>query len=61
MPNFKEAVETVGIIVDGVGVFVIVAGLVVAIARFAVTGGNGYRGLRHDLGRGILLGLEFLV
>jgi uncharacterized membrane protein len=65
MPSFKEAVEGVGLIIDGAGVLAIVLGLVFATARFAFNGsrgeGNSYRTFRQDLGRGILLGLEFLV
>jgi uncharacterized membrane protein len=64
MPSFTEIVETVGLVIDGVGVAIIVVGLLYAMIRFA--GGLGrsgdvYRQLRRDLGRGILLGLEFLV
>jgi uncharacterized membrane protein len=64
MPSFKEVAEAVGIITDGAGVLVIVLGLAIAVVRFAVSGRkvpDGYRQLRQDLGRGILLGLEFLV
>ena len=64
MPTFKEVVETIGIVIDGAGVLVIVAGLLVATVRFAALGrreADGYRRFRQDLGRGILLGLEFLV
>lgn len=62
--SFKEMAETVGIVTDGAGVLAIIGGLVVAIVRFAISGRkvpDGYRQLRQDLGRGILLGLEFLV
>lgn len=64
MPSFQEAVDGVGIVVDGAGVLVIVLGLVAATVRFAVLGRREeepYRQFRQDLGRGILLGLEFLV
>ncbi len=64
MPTFKEAVESVGLVIDGAGVVVILVGLVVATLRFVATGRrevDGFRRLRQDLGRGILLGLEFLV
>jgi uncharacterized membrane protein len=62
--SFKAIAEAVGIVTDGAGVLAIIVGLVVAIARFAISGRkvpDGYRKLRQDLGRGILLGLEFLV
>ena len=64
MPTFKEMVEGVGLVIDGVGVVTIVLGLLIAIYHFAWTGhgeADGYRRFRRDLGRGILLGLEFLV
>jgi uncharacterized membrane protein len=64
MSLFKEMVEWVRVVIDGAGVLVIVAGLIVAMVRFAVLGravADPYRTLREDLGRGILLGLEFLV
>lgn len=64
MPTFKEAVDGVGLVIDGAGVLAIVLGLLVATGRFAVFGFRelgGYRRFRQDLGRGILLGLEFLV
>ena len=65
MPSFKYVIEATGEVVDAVGVLVIVLGLVVAVIRFARAAwkgtGDAYQGLRHDLGRAILLGLEFLV
>ncbi len=65
MPTFQDAIESVGLVIDGAGVVVIVLGLLIAAARFtryhqgAVS--DPYRKLRQDLGRGILLGLELLV
>lgn len=64
MSTFREVVEGVGFAIDGVGVLAIVVGLAVATLRYAAGGlrkPNGYRQFRQDLGRGILLGLEFLV
>jgi uncharacterized membrane protein len=64
MPSFKEVVEGIGLAIDGAGVLAIVIGLLVAASRFATIGrreANGYHRFRQDLGRGILLGLEFLV
>ena len=64
MLTFKEAVEGIGLVIDGAGVLVIVLGLLFATFRYAVVGlreSSGYRRFRQDLGRGILLGLEFLV
>ena len=64
MPTFKESVDGIGLVIDAAGVLVIVLGLLIATIRFAVAGlreAAGYRRFRQDLGRGILLGLEFLV
>ncbi|HEX6318700.1 MAG TPA: DUF1622 domain-containing protein [Burkholderiales bacterium] len=50
--------------IDGLGVAVIVFGVGVASVRFTLglrTLPDPYRRLRQDLGRAILLGLEFLV
>lgn len=64
MPTFKEAVDGVGLAINAAGVLAILVGLLVATFRYAVVGlrsADGYRRFRRDLGRGILLGLEFLV
>jgi uncharacterized membrane protein len=64
MPSFTDAAETVSLAIDAIGILVIVLGLLIAVSRFAASGrriSNPYRRLRQDLGRGILLGLEFLV
>jgi len=64
MPTFRETVETVGLAIDGIGVFVIVLGIVIATARYFTSGRQvpePYRRLRQDLGHGILLGLELLI
>jgi len=64
MLSFKTTVENVGLVIDGVGVAIIVCAMIFAMARFARNlsiGADSYRQLRRDLGRGILLGLEFLV
>lgn len=61
---FREAVEQVGLVIDAGGVVVVVLGILVAVGRWlfrpAASLGR-YRQFRQDLGRGILLGLEFLV
>jgi len=63
--GFVEAVETVGTVIDGVGVAIIAVGTVwaslVAVRRALDKDADVYRRLRGDLGRSILLGLEFLV
>ena len=64
MPSFKEVTEAAGLVIDGAGVVVIVIGLLIALIRYGITHArvdNPYRRLRQDIGRGILLGLEFLV
>lgn len=62
MPYFRDVVETVGLLIDAAGVLVIVLGLLVAAYRsLAAPRGEVYRQVRQDIGRGILLGLEFLV
>jgi uncharacterized membrane protein len=57
--------DLVGTAVDTAGVAVMVFGATVAIARFLFNKQgrtlNAYRLCRQDLGRAILLGLEFLV
>lgn len=63
--GFIEIVETVGKVIDGIGVAIIAVGLVlaagVAIGRLLRKSSDTYRLLRDQLGRSILLGLEFLV
>src|SRR5436309_15203200 len=65
MENFRELMEIVGTAVDGVGVFIVAAGAVVATVRLLVhrahNTGNYYSSYRQDIGRAILLGLEFLI
>jgi uncharacterized membrane protein len=65
MPGTQAIAETVSLVVDATGVLIIVLGLAWALAHFCLARGlafaDRYRQLRQDLGRGILLGLEFLV
>ena len=65
MESYRELMESTGNIVDAVGVLVIVVGALWAGIRIAVRRsplvGDRYRAYRQDLGRAILLGLEFLV
>ncbi len=64
MHSFKETVESIGLVMDGAGVLVIVAGALTAAVRAVISlrrTKGWYRQLRHDLGQRILLGLELLV
>lgn len=64
MDSFRDLVEIVSLVLDGIGVAVIILGVGVALFRLAGSGlraADPYRRFRQDLGRGILLGLEFLV
>ncbi len=63
--SFFEVIETVGKGIDAVGVAVIAIGASIsalgAITRLRRKTGDVYRVFRQQLGRSILLGLEFLV
>jgi uncharacterized membrane protein len=65
--EFAQTIELVGQGVDVAGVAVIIVGVMIATARFATLGvragnwGEAYQDYRKGLGRGLLLGLEFLV
>jgi uncharacterized membrane protein len=65
MDYVRQIMEIVGTSVDGVGVFIVVAVALVATLRLAVrrahSTGNYYSLYRQDVGRAILLGLEFLI
>ena len=68
MEYFRHIMEVVGTSVDGVGVFIVAGGMVVATLRLvprlrdrAHDTGNYYSLYRQDVGRAILLGLEFLI
>ena len=65
MEYFRHIMEIIGTSVDGVGVLIVAGGMVVATARLAARRahetGNYYSLYRQDVGRAILLGLEFLI
>jgi uncharacterized membrane protein len=68
MEYFRHIMEVVGTSVDGVGVFIVAAGMVAATIRLVLrlrghaNGTGSYYSLyRQDVGRAILLGLEFLI
>ena len=65
MESFRRIMEIVGTTMDGIGVFIVAGGALVATARLLVrrarSTGNYYSLYRQDIGRAILLGLEFLI
>ena len=65
MDHFRHIIEIIGVAIDSAGVLVVVLGAVIATGRFLIqrakAPGEGYRLYRQDLGRAILLGLEFLI
>ena len=65
MENIKEYVGYIATIMEAVGVFVILVGMVYAFVQFLFPGfGNPFRSfkiLRQEIGKAILLGLEILV
>jgi uncharacterized membrane protein len=65
MEHLRWLVEIAGTSLDAAGVLVVVGGAVVATARLLVQRirgvGEYYRAYRQDLGRAIVLGLEFLI
>lgn len=65
MEYYRQVMEFIGRAVDAVGVFIVVIGAFLATVRFLRrrrgSATESYRLYRQDLGRAILLGLEFLV
>ncbi len=65
MERFRSLVEIAGTVLDAAGVLVVVGGAVIATARLLLHRvrdvGEYYRSYRQDLGRAIVLGLEFLI
>ena len=63
--TFQVVTEIVGASLDAFGVLIVAAGALFATVRFAVSVrreiAGPYRVYRQDLGRAILLGLEFLI
>jgi uncharacterized membrane protein len=64
---FTDAVNAISKVIDGAGVVVVVVGLLVATGGFLASQRDrpdralGYRLYRQQVGKAILLGLEFLV
>src|SRR5207249_10675692 len=65
MESFRRIMDIIGTSVDGVGVCIVVGGALCATVRLALrcmhNTGNYYSLYRQDVGRAILLGLEFLI
>ena len=65
MDYYRELMDIIGTAIDAAGVLIIVVGAFLATCRFLFRRqdgpANSYRRYRQDLGRAILLGLEFLV
>ena len=63
--TFQNVMSIIGLFLDGLGVALVALGAMYALLRAARHAGNEatdrYRTLRVDLGRAILLGLEFLI
>ena len=65
--DFKNAVDVISKVIDGAGVVVVVVGLLLATGAFALAQRDrdqrppAYRVYRQQVGKAILLGLEFLV
>lgn len=66
MDMLQDVVRMTGSIIEFFGVFIIVAGGVIATAWFLLNArrcgfAEGYREYRHIFGRAIILGLDFLI
>lgn len=64
--NFIETVSLAGYAVEGTGVFVMISGLIISSVIFLKDFkrsalGIAYRSYRRQMGRSIILGLEFLI
>lgn len=64
--TFAEVTSFAGYAIEAIGVLVIIVGSVIASSRFLRTfrrlpEGEAYRVYRRELGRSIILGLEFLI
>lgn len=62
--HWHNIIEVVGLCISAAGVLTIVVGVLIAVFHFVgarAADHDKYRRFRVDLGRGILLGLEFLV
>jgi len=64
-PVFRQIMTLTGLTLDGAGVVIVAVGSFLSVARFLLRRrmdfNESYRILREDVGRAILLGLEFLI
>jgi uncharacterized membrane protein len=65
MHDFRLYIEYIAKFIEAIGVLIIAIGAAIALFRFLShlrrDAHKSYKKLRHDLGKGILLGLEMLV
>lgn len=65
MYSYKELMLYTGLVMEGLGVLIILGGALYSSWRFSANtqpgGQRSYRVYRQDLGRAVLLGLEFLI
>lgn len=65
--DFKSTVDVISKVIDGAGVLVVVTGLLIATGVYVLSlrdrdrSQTAYRAYRQQVGKSILLGLEFLV
>lgn len=62
--DFKELISAIGLGIEGFGVLIIVVGVLISSAMYARDfrdKSKAYANYRRQLGRSIILGLEFLV
>ncbi len=64
-PDFPHIMTLTGLTLDVVGVVIVALGSILSLVRFLLRRtmpfSQSYRALRQDVGRAILLGLEFLI
>jgi uncharacterized membrane protein len=66
MEAFRDIVNVVGYTIEALGIIVIVTGAIASLMRYVQRrrrhpDGEAYHGLRRELGRSIIIGLEFLI
>jgi len=61
--NLTTLIEQIGFFIEAMGVFVVVAGIGYSVIRlfFTVQSTDRYQDFRRNIGRSLMLGLEFLV